>query len=84
MKEVVALSVGPKASQEILRTALAMGADTGIHIVTDSPVEPLGVAKLFRAVLAQVILIPIFFQKLTTIFWCVGSLRYCHSWQASN
>ena len=54
MKEVVALSVGPKASQEILRTALAMGADTGIHIVTDANVEPLGVAKLFQSILANV------------------------------
>lgn len=35
LKEVVAVSVGPKASQETIRTALAMGADRGIHVVCD-------------------------------------------------
>ena len=33
--EVVAVSIGPKQSQETIRTALAMGADRGIHITTD-------------------------------------------------
>ena len=33
--EVIAVSVGPKQAQETLRTALAMGADRGIHITTD-------------------------------------------------
>ncbi len=44
------MSVGPKASAEVLRTAMAMGADRGIHIETDVDVEPLGVAKLLAAV----------------------------------
>ena len=48
--EVVALSVGPQAAQETLRTALAMGADRGILVKTDETVEPLGVAKLMKAV----------------------------------
>jgi electron transfer flavoprotein beta subunit len=47
--EVIAVSVGPKASQEVLRTAMAMGADRGIHVETDVDVEPLGVAKLLAA-----------------------------------
>lgn len=47
--EVVAVSVGPKAAQEVLRTAMAMGADRGIHVETDVDVEPLGVAKLLAA-----------------------------------
>eukprot|EP00008_Paramoeba_atlantica_P006917 CAMPEP_0201487620 /NCGR_PEP_ID=MMETSP0151_2-20130828/14126_1 /ASSEMBLY_ACC=CAM_ASM_000257 /TAXON_ID=200890 /ORGANISM="Paramoeba atlantica, Strain 621/1 / CCAP 1560/9" /LENGTH=250 /DNA_ID=CAMNT_0047872711 /DNA_START=58 /DNA_END=810 /DNA_ORIENTATION=+ len=51
VKEVVALSCGPKASQEILRTALAMGADKGVHVLTDEKLEPLAVAKLFQSVL---------------------------------
>lgn len=52
--EVVAVSVGPKAAQETLRTAMAMGADKGIHIVTDARTDqellPLAVAKLFKFV----------------------------------
>ena len=48
--EVVVVSVGPQQAQETLRTALAMGADRGILIKTDATVEPLGVAKLVKAV----------------------------------
>ncbi|MEH6525632.1 MAG: electron transfer flavoprotein subunit beta/FixA family protein [Sneathiella sp.] len=48
--EVVAFSVGPQAAQETIRTALAMGADRGILVKTDAEVEPLGVAKLLKAV----------------------------------
>ncbi len=51
--EVVALSVGPQAAQETIRTALAMGADRGILIKTDQEVEPLGVAKLMKAVVDE-------------------------------
>jgi electron transfer flavoprotein beta subunit len=48
--EVVIVSVGPQAAQETIRTALAMGGDRGILIKTDTAVEPLGVAKLLKAV----------------------------------
>ncbi|MFT6558042.1 MAG: electron transfer flavoprotein beta subunit [Sneathiella sp.] len=48
--EVIAVSVGPQAAQETIRTALAMGADRGILVKTDDEVEPLGVAKLIKAV----------------------------------
>ncbi|KAI8913473.1 hypothetical protein EDD86DRAFT_268943 [Gorgonomyces haynaldii] len=48
-KEVVAFSVGPSKSQEVLRTALAMGADKAVHVETDEQVNPLQVAKLIRA-----------------------------------
>ncbi|PHQ71718.1 MAG: electron transfer flavoprotein subunit beta [Sneathiella sp.] len=51
--EVIALSVGPQAAQETIRTALAMGADRGILIKTDQEVEPLGVAKLMKAVISE-------------------------------
>ncbi|MEM9740618.1 MAG: electron transfer flavoprotein subunit beta/FixA family protein [Pseudomonadota bacterium] len=44
--EIVAVSIGPQQAQETIRTALAMGADRGILIKTDEPVEPLAVAKL--------------------------------------
>eukprot|EP00606_Chrysophyceae_sp_TOSAG23-5_P000574 GSChrysophyteH2.ASY1.ANO1.417.1 assembled CDS len=50
--EVVAVSIGPKQAQETLRTALAMGADRGIHIETsmrtDSELQPLAVAKILK------------------------------------
>jgi electron transfer flavoprotein beta subunit len=49
-EEVVAVSIGPAQAQETIRTALAMGADRGIHVTTDQTVEPLGVAKLLKAV----------------------------------
>jgi electron transfer flavoprotein beta subunit len=48
--EVVAVSIGPAKAAETLRTALAMGADRAILIETDEAVEPLGVAKLLKAV----------------------------------
>lgn len=51
--EVVVVSVGPAQAQETLRSALAMGADRGIHIGTDAVVEPLAVAKLLKAVVAE-------------------------------
>ncbi|CUW40506.1 electron transfer flavoprotein beta-subunit [Magnetospirillum sp. XM-1] len=47
--EVVVVSVGPAAASETLRTALAMGADRGILVQTDDEVQPLGVAKVLKA-----------------------------------
>jgi electron transfer flavoprotein beta subunit len=51
--EIVAVSIGPQQAAETLRTALAMGADRGILVKTDQPVEPLAVAKILKAVVAQ-------------------------------
>uniref|UniRef100_UPI0020768EEA electron transfer flavoprotein subunit beta/FixA family protein n=1 Tax=Halomonas sp. S3-1-1 TaxID=2912763 RepID=UPI0020768EEA len=51
--EVVAVSIGPKAAQEQLRTALALGADRAIQIETDQRVESLAVAKLLAKVVEQ-------------------------------
>lgn len=48
--EVVAVSVGPAQSQDVLRTALAMGADRAILIRTDQMVEPLSVAKILQRI----------------------------------
>ena len=48
--EIVAVSIGEQKAQETLRTALAMGADRAILIVTEDRVEPLGVAKLLKAI----------------------------------
>merc|ERR1712216_513045 len=51
--EVVAVSVGPAKSQETLRTALAMGADRGIHVEVEEAVEPLAVAKFLKEIVAK-------------------------------
>ncbi|HJD45001.1 MAG TPA: electron transfer flavoprotein subunit beta/FixA family protein, partial [Candidatus Paenalcaligenes intestinipullorum] len=48
--EIIALSCGTAASQDTLRTALAMGADRGILVQTDTPLQPLAVAKLIKTV----------------------------------
>ena len=51
--EIVAISLGVQQCQETIRTALAMGADRGIHVVTDDALEPLAVAKLIAAAVAK-------------------------------
>ena len=51
--EIVAVSCGAAASQETLRTALALGADRAILVQTDQELQPLAVAKLLRAVIAK-------------------------------
>ena len=48
--EVVVVSVGPAQAQEVLRTALAIGADRAILILADGRVEPLSVAKILQRV----------------------------------
>ena len=50
VSEIVVVSIGPKACQEQIRTALALGADRGIHIETDAEIQSLQVAKLLKAV----------------------------------
>jgi electron transfer flavoprotein beta subunit len=47
--EVIVASVGPQQCQDTIRTALAMGADRGILVLTDTPAEPLAVAKILKA-----------------------------------
>lgn len=51
--EVVAVAAGVQQSQETLRTALAMGADRAILILTDAALEPLAIAKLLKAVVEK-------------------------------
>lgn len=51
--EVVIVSIGPQQAQETIRTALAMGGDRGVLITTDADPEPLAVAKLLAAVVAE-------------------------------
>jgi electron transfer flavoprotein beta subunit len=53
ISEVVAVSCGVSLCQETLRTAMALGADRGILVETDAALEPLGVAKLLKAVVER-------------------------------
>ncbi|MBF8268820.1 MAG: Electron transfer flavoprotein subunit beta/FixA family protein [Gammaproteobacteria bacterium] len=48
-KEIVVVTVGPSLCQDILRTALAMGADRAILIETEPALQPLAIAKLLKA-----------------------------------
>ena len=48
--EIIILSVGNDKAQETIRTALAMGADRGIHIKTDNDLEPLAISKIISKV----------------------------------
>ena len=50
VSEVVAVSCGPAASQDTLRSAMAMGADRGILVESNAELQPLAVAKLLKAV----------------------------------
>ena len=52
-EEVIAVSVGTSASQEQLRTCLALGADRAILIETDQEAEPLGIAKALKAIVEK-------------------------------
>src|ERR1700739_4437767 len=51
--EIVAVSIGPAQAQDTLRTALAMGADRALLLQTDEDLQPLAVAKLLAAVVAE-------------------------------
>jgi electron transfer flavoprotein beta subunit len=51
--EIVAVSMGVQQCQETIRTALAMGMDRGIHVLTDEELQPLAVAKLLAALVAR-------------------------------
>lgn len=46
--EIVVVSIGEKSCQEQIRTCLALGADRGIHVETDTELQPLAIAKLLN------------------------------------
>ena len=48
--EIIVLSIGSDKAQETIRTALAMGADRGIHIKTDNELEPLAISKIISKI----------------------------------
>ena len=51
--EIVVVSVGGNAVHQQLRTGLAMGADRALHVATDTPLEPLTVARVLRALVEK-------------------------------
>jgi electron transfer flavoprotein beta subunit len=51
--EIVVMSAGTSQSQEVLRTALAMGADRAILVETAVDLQPLAVAKLMVAIVER-------------------------------
>jgi electron transfer flavoprotein beta subunit len=50
VSEVIVASIGSRHSRETIRTGLAMGADRGVLVETETEVEPLGVAKILKAI----------------------------------
>ena len=52
-KEVIVITVGEEKAQETIRKALAVGADRGIHVKSDSYIEPLGVAKILKKIVEK-------------------------------
>ncbi len=53
VSEIVVVSCGIQQSQETIRTALAMGADRGILVLSDVELQPLAVAKLLKALVER-------------------------------
>ena len=52
-EEVVIVSIGEEKSKETIRTALAMGADRGIFVNTQSNIEPISVAKILQKIVEK-------------------------------
>jgi electron transfer flavoprotein beta subunit len=51
--EVIAVSLGGAANQDVLRHSLAMGADRAILLESDADLQPLAVAKLLKAIVER-------------------------------
>jgi len=52
-KEIIAVTIGEEKSQETIRKALAVGADRGIHVKSESYIEPLGIAKILKKIVEK-------------------------------
>ena len=52
-KEIIAVTIGEDKAQETVRKALAVGVDRGIHVKSDSYIEPLGIAKILKKVVEK-------------------------------
>lgn len=85
--EIVAVSVGPKQCSETIRTALAMGADRGIHIETKADVrgdyidlQPWGIAKLLKGVVGKeenVDLVLLGKQSIDSVSYLLADVNLC-------
>ena len=53
VKEIIAVTIGDDKAQETVRKALAVGADRGIHVKSDTYIEPLGIAKILKKVVEK-------------------------------
>ena len=51
--EVVAVSIGPEKTTDILRVAMAIGADRAVHVRLEHTVEPFTVARILEAIVRQ-------------------------------
>ena len=79
--EVVAISVGPKQCTETIRTALAMGADRGIHVETKPDVrgdyinlQPWAIASLLKGIVEKedgVDLVLLGKQSIDSVSWVI-------------
>ena len=52
-KEIIAVTIGEEKAQETVRKALAVGADRGIHVKSESYIEPLGIAKILKKIVEK-------------------------------
>lgn len=53
VSEVIVVSAGPEIARATLRSALSMGADKAVLILTERPLEPLTVAKLIKVIVEK-------------------------------
>ena len=51
--EIVIVSIGNEGCKETIRTGLALGADRGVHVITDSILEPIAVAKILKSIIEK-------------------------------
>jgi len=51
--EVVVVTVGPEAAQDVLRSAMAMGADRAIHVVINEDIQSLTAARLLKKIVEK-------------------------------
>lgn len=53
VQEIIVISIGETKCQEVLRTALAMGADRAVHVETNALLEPLEIAKILKEIVKE-------------------------------
>lgn len=51
--EIIAVSIGPDKAEDVIRNAIAVGADRGILVKTDQETEPLAVAKILQKIVQE-------------------------------